>query len=49
MDNGAEKDPDALMDQIIEDNLEAFQALAIYVPDEDPTYHSYHRVIDDVR
>lgn len=49
MDNGAEKDLDAMLDQIIEDNLEAFRALAIHVADEDPMYHSYHRVIDDVR
>ena len=45
----AEKNLDVLMDQIIEDNLEALLALASFEDDTEPTYHSYHRVIEDVR
>lgn len=44
-----EKDLEALMDRIIDDNLEALKELAQSAPGNEPMYHSYHRVIDDVR
>ena len=30
-------------------NEEALQELAQSAPSDEPTYHSYHRVIDDIR
>ena len=47
--NDEAKDLEALMDQIIDDNIEALIALAQSTPCNEPMYHSYHRVIDDVR
>lgn len=44
-----EMELDALMDCIIDNNLEALRALAANTPGDPPMYHSYHRVIDDVR
>ena len=45
----SDKNLDVLMDHIIDNNLEALHALAMHTEDGEPTYHSYHRVIDDVR
>ena len=45
----SEKDLDVLMDRIIDNNLEALHALAMHTEGGETMYHSYHRVIDDVR